>query len=203
MKILTAKTLETRDRTIRQGEHVIMATCLTKGWRDKKVFTVNLDGANASFTWFIYVLGSDMQEFPFDLHINHRACTTKSRVYARAVLDESAAVRFHGISSIGPHAKGADTYCSFHTLLLSPDARATTIPSLEICTQDVRAGHAASVDRFLPHDLFYLQTRGLEEEAARTLLTRSFLTADMHYLSDESARAALTEKIAAWSESRS
>jgi Fe-S cluster assembly protein SufD len=172
----------------KKGEHVTLVTFLKKGWRDKKVFTVNLAGADSSFTWFICVFGSRRESFSFDLHVNHTAPRTTSRVYARGVLQDHAKIQCSGWSTIGPRAGGADTYVAFHTLLLSRDAYARTIPSLEIATPDVRAGHAASVDRFVPADRFYLETRGIDESDARKLLTQSFLSADLHHLTDTASR---------------
>lgn len=201
MTILQTKTVPNEVRTLKTGEQVILVTWLTKGWQNKKVFTVNLDGEGSSFCWFIFVFGSGRETFSFDLQVNHNAQKTKSRIYVRSVLRENSRTQFNGISRIDELAHKADTYCSFHTLLLSPDARAQTIPSLEILTQDVVAGHAASVDRFLPGDLFYLETRGLEQRQSYALLTKSFFGADLHYLSDESLRADLTKKITAGMES--
>ncbi len=195
--MLQTKTVPNEIRTVKKGEQVRLVTWLTKGWDDKKVFTVNLDGEGASFIWFIFVFGSGKEKFSFDLHVNHHAKKTKSRIYARSVLRENAAVEFNGVSRIDEHAKKSDAYCSFHTLLLSPDARAQTIPSLEILTEDVVAGHAASVDRFLPGDLFYLETRGLQPEESYALLTKSFFGADLVHLSEEALRTALTKKITA------
>lgn len=173
-----------------------MVTFLEKGWNGRKEFTVNLDREGSSFEWFIFVFGSHAEKFHLDLHINHYAPRTKSRVYARCVLTDQSTVQFSGVSAIGPEAQKSDTYLSFHTLLLSSTAHANVVPSLEIRTQDIRAGHAASVDRFLPNDLFYLQTRGLDERDAKAFLTQGFLLADTKHLSDLADRAVAEKKIA-------
>lgn len=183
-------------QTPRKGESVTMVTFLKKGWNGRKEFTVNLDREGSSFDWFIFVFGSHGEKFHLDLHINHRAPRTKSRVYARCVLADQSAVQFSGVSTIGPEAQKSDTYLSFHTLLLSQTAHAHVVPSLEIHTKDICAGHAASVDRFLPNDLFYLETRGLDERDAQAFLTRGFLLADTKHLSDLSDRVVVEKKIA-------
>lgn len=183
--------------TLRKGERMTLVTLLTKGWRDTKVFSVNLAGSDASFTWFIAVFGQGTESFPFDVTIRHTASRTTSRVYARGVLEDRSRIHCSGCSTVTPRAHGADTYVSFHTLLLSPDAHARTIPSLEIHTPDVKAGHAASVDRLVPPDLFYLQSRGLDERTAQILLIQSFLIADLQHLGDDAARVRATEQITA------
>ena len=198
MNIRQNRTLPTTFTPFKKGEHRTLVTLLKKGWRSKKVLTLTLDARASSFTWFICVFGVGTQEFPFSIHIKHKGTDTVSRVYVRSVLTDKARIEFAGTSTIGPKAHRADTYLSFRSLLLSPEARAHTIPSLEILAKDVKAGHAASVDRFSTSDLFYLQTRGLKEEAARTLLTRSFLAADLHHLDDTKAKKRASDVISSW-----
>jgi hypothetical protein len=59
-------------------------------------------------------------------------------------------------------------------LLLSPDAKAFSLPSLEIETDDVRCGHAATMSAPDPEQLFFLRSRGLSEPAAISLIAQGF-----------------------------
>ena len=49
-----------------------------------------------------------------------------------------------------------------------------TAPQLEIFADDVKCTHGATIGRLNEEELFYLRTRGIEEQAARDLLTYAF-----------------------------
>jgi Fe-S cluster assembly protein SufD len=77
---------------------------------------------------------------------------------------------------IGPHAAGTDSYEQNRNLVLSDGTRADSVPNLEIETGDILgAGHASATGRFDDEQLFYLQSRGIEEDEARRLVVRGFL----------------------------
>ncbi len=59
-------------------------------------------------------------------------------------------------------------------LLLSTEALVNTTPQLEIFADDVKCTHGATIGRLNEEELFYLRTRGIDEEAARALLTYAF-----------------------------
>ncbi|MDP2630216.1 MAG: SufD family Fe-S cluster assembly protein [Candidatus Uhrbacteria bacterium] len=195
MKTLKTTHIPAQARTLEKRESMTMVTFLKKGWKGKKVFTMNLDKEGSSFEWFIFVFGYHKEKFHLDLEINHCAPRTKSRVYTRCVLTDQSEVRFTGVGSVSPQAQKSDTYLSFHALLLSKEAHAHVVPSLEIRAQDISAGHAASVDRFLPNDLFYLETRGLAERDAQAFLTQGFLSADAKHLLGQTDRASVLKNI--------
>ncbi|MGB3134896.1 MAG: SufD family Fe-S cluster assembly protein, partial [Candidatus Macondimonas sp.] len=63
------------------------------------------------------------------------------------------------------------------TLLLSRRAEVITRPALEILADEVQCSHGASVGQLDETALFYLQSRGLDRETARTLLIEAFARA--------------------------
>lgn len=60
------------------------------------------------------------------------------------------------------------------TLLLSPKARIDTKPQLEIVADNVKCAHGATVSQLDNDEVFYLQSRGIDEVSARKLLTYAF-----------------------------
>jgi Fe-S cluster assembly protein SufD len=60
------------------------------------------------------------------------------------------------------------------SLLLSPKARVDTKPQLEIVADNVKCTHGATVSQLDNDELFYLQSRGIDEEGARKLLVYAF-----------------------------
>jgi Fe-S cluster assembly scaffold protein SufB len=59
--------------------------------------------------------------------------------------------------------------------MLDASAKVDAIPALEIKTNDVKASHSASITKISPETLFYLQSRGIEEAAARSMFVEGFL----------------------------
>jgi Fe-S cluster assembly protein SufD len=70
--------------------------------------------------------------------------------------------------------RGTDARQSNPNLLLSREASADTKPQLEIFADDVQCQHGATVGQIDPEELFYLRSRGLDEAAARGILTLGF-----------------------------
>jgi Fe-S cluster assembly protein SufD len=76
---------------------------------------------------------------------------------------------------IQAQATGTDTYEINRNLVLTDGARADSVPNLEIETGEVvGAGHASATARFDDEQLFYLMSRGIDEERARRLVVRGF-----------------------------
>jgi Fe-S cluster assembly protein SufB len=60
-------------------------------------------------------------------------------------------------------------------LLLDPDSRSDTYPTMDINESDVTIGHEASVSKIGDEQLFYLKSRGLNEEEATTMVVSGFI----------------------------
>ena len=72
-------------------------------------------------------------------------------------------------------AEGTETFEFNRNLVLTPHARADSVPNLEIETGEITgAGHASATGRFDDEQLFYLQSRGIPEDVARRLVVRGF-----------------------------
>jgi Fe-S cluster assembly protein SufD len=81
---------------------------------------------------------------------------------------------FNGKIRVRPDAQKTDAKQTNKTLLLSDEAQINTKPQLEILANDVRCTHGATVGQLNEEALFYLRTRGIGLEDARSLLIRAF-----------------------------
>jgi Fe-S cluster assembly protein SufD len=117
------------------------------------------------------------QHLEHRLRVEHTAPHCRSRVVSKAVLAaEDAHTVWVGDVFIGKDAVGTDTYETNRNLVLVDSARADSVPNLEIETGEVAgAGHASATGRFDDEQLFYLRSRGLDEDTARRLVVRGFL----------------------------
>ncbi len=92
----------------------------------------------------------------------------------KCIVDGRARAIFNGQILVAPHAQGTDAKQQSRNLLLSEAARVDTKPQLEIYADDVKCSHGATVGQLDPEELFYLQSRGLNADDARNLLTYGF-----------------------------
>jgi Fe-S cluster assembly protein SufD len=82
---------------------------------------------------------------------------------------------YTGLIRIAKTAKQTDAYQANHNLLLSQQAKAETIPMLEILADDVRCKHGATIGPIDEEQAFYLQTRGIPHELAERLIVMGFV----------------------------
>ncbi len=101
---------------------------------------------------------------------------TKSNVdYKGALQGKGAHSVWIGDVLIRKVAEGIETYESNRNLVLTDGCRADSVPNLEIETGEILgAGHASTTGRFDDQQLFYLQSRGIEEDEARRLVVHGF-----------------------------
>ncbi len=116
------------------------------------------------------------QHLEHRLLIDHSVPQCRSRVtYKSALQGEQAHTVWIGDVLIRAAAYGTDTYELNRNLLLTPEARADSVPNLEIETGEIAgAGHASATGRFDDEQLFYLMTRGIPADAARRMVVRGF-----------------------------
>ena len=89
---------------------------------------------------------------------------------------------------MAPGAQKTDGYQANRNLTLSPQARADSIPGLEILADDVRCTHGATVGKIDPDHLFYLQSRGIPRKVAERLIVEGFFDPIMQRIPFEGVR---------------
>lgn len=100
--------------------------------------------------------------------------------------DTSASVETKGISKDGgiqtfrssvvatPKATGSRCTVSCQSLMLDDRSRSDTIPAMDIRCKNVDIGHEATIGRIGDDKVFYLMSRGISEEEARTMIVNGF-----------------------------
>lgn len=116
------------------------------------------------------------QHIEHRLFVDHNAPRTKSNVvYKGALQGQNAHTVWIGNVLIRKVAEGIETYEENRNLVLTEGCQADSVPNLEIETGEIEgAGHASTTGRFDDNHLFYLQSRGIEEEEARRLVVHGF-----------------------------
>jgi len=96
-----------------------------------------------------------------------------NELYKGVIGDKSSAV-FNGKIFVQPDAQKTNAYQSNKNILLSADASVNTKPQLEIFADDVKCSHGCTIGQLDEEGLFYLQSRGISETIARSLLVHAF-----------------------------
>ena len=116
----------------------------------------------------------------------------ESRELFKGVLADRARGVFQGKVIVRPDAQKTDGKQMAQVLMLSEDAEFDSKPELEIHADDVVCGHGSTVAELDPDMLFYLRSRGIPLEEARSLLIESFVGEALDKIEDERLREALS-----------
>ena len=93
-------------------------------------------------------------------------------------------------------AQQIDAFQLNRNLLLSDRARVDTKPQLEIFADDVKCTHGATIGQLEDDQLFYIQTRAIDEAQARGLLTYAFAAEVLERVQVPSVQRALSQVVA-------
>ena len=133
-----------------------------------------LDGAGAELILNgLYLLGG-AQHADHHTVIDHAQPHCASHEFFNGVLAERSHGVFTGRIIVRPGAQRTDSKQTNNNLLLSTEARADSQPQLEIYADDVKCTHGSTVGPIDQMQLYYLRSRGLTPEAARSILTYGF-----------------------------
>jgi Fe-S cluster assembly protein SufD len=119
-------------------------------------------------------LGAKRQHLDNHTRINHNKPHGISRELYKGILDDRARGVFQGRVIVAEDAQKTDSSMNNRNLLLSADAEADTKPQLEIYADDVKCAHGVTVGQLDEKSIFYLQSRAIDEETARNILTFAF-----------------------------
>ncbi|KAF1305003.1 Fe-S cluster assembly protein SufD [Enterococcus sp. JM9B] len=131
------------------------------------------NGSHAEFK--AVAISSGRQTQGIDTRVTNKAPHSVGHILQHGVILDHGTLTFNGIGHIIKGAKGADAQQESRVLMLSDHARGDANPILLIDENEVVAGHAASVGRVDPEEMYYLMSRGLRKEDAERLVIRGFL----------------------------
>ena len=130
--------------------------------------------------------------------LDHAAPDCASRQTCKTVLAGQARGVFQGKILVRREAQKTDGYQMNQALLLSEDAEMDSKPQLEIYADDVKCSHGATIGALDADSLFYLRSRGVPADQARSMLVQAFLHEAFEGLEDDVLREALTAAVDGW-----
>ncbi|USK54405.1 Fe-S cluster assembly protein SufD [Cytobacillus solani] len=141
------------------------------------------------------VVGRGEQTQNFTTSIVHFGKNTEGYILKHGVMKDAATSIFNGIGKIEHGASKSNAEQESRVLMLSEKARGDANPILLIDEDDVTAGHAASVGRVDPLQLYYLMSRGIPKTEAERLVIHGFLAPVVNALPIEGVKKQLTSVI--------
>jgi Fe-S cluster assembly protein SufD len=165
---------------------------LTKNFSE---IDLDAEGAVGKMSGFYFADGD--QHLDHDTQQNHNAAhCTSDLLFKGALKDQSRSV-WQGMIYVAPGAQKTDGYQANRNLVLSPAARADSIPGLEILADDVRCTHGATVGKLEEEHIFYLMARGMNRHDAERLVVDGFFDPILQRIPYEGVRERLKRSIEA------
>ena len=165
---MTERAVIDNDATL-NSLHVTLGSKFTKN-----SISSRLVGQN-SLAEMLGIFFADGDQF-FDHHTwqLHESPHATSDLEFKGALKDSARSVYSGLIKVSEGAQRTDAYQQNRNLVLSRQARADSIPNLEIGANDVRCTHGATVSQVEEEHLFYLQARGIPRTEAQKLIVEGF-----------------------------
>ena len=130
------------------------------------------EGGDAILNGLYMLSGTQLSDT--HMQVEHRQPHCSSHELYKGVLEGKSRGVFNGKIHVHPGAQKTDAKQTNRNLLLSKDALANSHPQLEIYADDVKCTHGSTVGQLDDEAVFYLRSRGIGYEAAKSLLTYAF-----------------------------
>ncbi len=137
--------------------------------------STKFDGEGGGLTLNGIFMPRETQQHDNYTRIDHVARSCTSVELYRGILDGKARGVFNGNIYVRKDAQKTVARQTNKNLLLSKEAFVDSTPGLEILADDVKCNHASTIGQLDDNAVFYLRSRGIDEEAARNILTYAFV----------------------------
>jgi len=144
------------------------------------------EGTETTLNGLTMISGEQLADTHSAIALNHPHGT--SNQLHKCIVEDSAHAVFNGKVFVPHEAQFTNAAQLNRNLLLSPKARVDTKPQLEITADQVKCSHGATVSQLEDDEIFYLQSRGLNEVDARHLLIDAFIAEILDYIPIASLR---------------
>lgn len=148
-------------------------------------FLVRLEGEHSEANWNLSSLSKNDEKKKFDISFIHLAKNSTSKMNNYGVATDTSKLYFKGISHVTNGASKSNASQNAKIIVFDDLVVAQSSPSLKIDENDVIANHAAIVGRLNEDHLYYLMSRGLNEEEARRLIIYGYLSPIANYFNLE------------------
>ncbi len=163
--------------------------------KGKFEFNVYLEEEGANCNFHSACLASASDDKVFDTSVYHNAAHTSAIMSNYGITRDSSKLVFTGVSEIKKGSIATVTRQEAKIIVFDPDCKGACSPILKIDENDVSASHAATVGRLNEQHLFYLLSRGIDEQTAKRLITLGYLKPVEQYFDEEALRENIDKAI--------
>jgi len=132
-------------------------------------------GKNAECNMTGIYLPANEQAIDYHTNIEHQISHCNTNEVFRGIIADKASATFNGKIHIFQDAQKSDAQLNNKNLLLTNQAEVNTKPELEIYADDVSCAHGATVAQLDNKSVYYLQTRGINRQKAKKMLSIAFV----------------------------
>ena len=165
------------------------------GHRVRNEMVVRMDGEGCELDADGLYLADHDEEVDNYIFVEHAVPHCTSRTLYKGIIDDSARARFNGHVLVQDGAVKTEAFQTNRNILLTDKAHVDTRPFLEIYNDDVKCSHGSTIGQIDEQALFYLQTRGISERTARTLLLYAFCDEVIEKVEMPSLRDTLSDMV--------
>ena len=121
--------------------------------------------------------------------VDHQMPNCDSNELYKGIMNGSSTGVFNGKIYVQQDAQKTNAFQSNKNILLSDNAAINTKPQLEIWADDVKCSHGCTTGKLDKEQLFYLKSRGIDEQSAKTLLITAFANEILEQIKSKEIRA--------------
>lgn len=133
---------------------------------------LNGRGARAEFTGITFA--GEGQNLDTGAKVVHNAPDTSSYINTKSISKSGGISTFRSAVTVNENAVGSKSAVNCESLMLDRISRSDTVPVMDIKTDKADIGHEAKIGRISDEAVFYLMSRGLDEDSAKAMIVRGF-----------------------------
>lgn len=150
-----------------------------------------LEGDGSSGEFYSVALTRDKMQADTGTKMIHIGKNTRSTIISKGISAGESSNVYRGLVRIGPNAENARNYSQCDSMLVGDRCEANTFPYIEVNNNSATLEHEATTSRISADQLFYLQSRGIDEEQAISMLVNGFAEEVFKHLPMEFAEEAV------------
>ncbi|MVM36144.1 Fe-S cluster assembly protein SufD [Spirosoma sp. HMF4905] len=158
----------------KDNSHFYSATITLNGHFVRNNLNIVLNGQHAEAFMYGLYMPNGRQHVDNHTLVDHAMPNSYSNELYKGILDDNSTGVFNGKIFVRPDAQKTNAYQSCKNVVLSPGASMNTKPQLEIFADDVKCSHGTTTGQLNDEALFYMRSRGIPKDEARTLLLYAF-----------------------------
>jgi len=134
-----------------------------------------LKGRGASANHISIAFAGEGQDIDTGAKVYHNAPRTNSTIESKSISKDGGRTNYRGLVHIADGAHDSSTAVECDALMFDNDSISDTMPYMEINESTVDVAHEATVGKIGDEDIFYLQTRGLDDDDAKQMIVSGFI----------------------------